>query len=235
MSNARPATAVLRAEKVSRRYRQGAAQLTVFENLDLELRAGDRVALTGESGAGKTTLLYLLGLLDSPSDGRVWLNGIDTSTLDETRRADARNREVGFVWQMSTLLDSFTALENVMMPLLIRGVSQRDARAAATEALVETGLEARLMNRPGELSGGEQQRAVLARALAARPRVLLADEPTGNLDEKTGERIVELIERLHDSRGLTTLYVTHNPGFSRRASRIIELRQGALVERPGAV
>jgi lipoprotein-releasing system ATP-binding protein len=122
-----------------------------------------------------------------------------------------------------------------MMPLLIRGVSQRDARAAATEALVETGLEARLMNRPGELSGGEQQRAVLARALAARPRVLLADEPTGNLDEKTGERIVELIERLHDSRGLTTLYVTHNPGFSRRASRIIELRQGALVERPGAV
>lgn len=233
MSKPPPAT-VLRAEMVSRRYRQGVAQLTVFENLHLELRAGDRVALTGESGAGKTTLLYLLGLLDSPSDGRIWLNGIDTSTLDEPRRASARNRDIGFVWQMSTLLDSFSALENVMMPLLIRGVSQREARDAAREALADTGLEARLTHLPGELSGGEQQRAVLARALAARPRLLLADEPTGNLDEKTGERIIELIERLHHARGLTTLYVTHNPGFARRASRIIELRQGALVERPGA-
>ncbi len=207
--------------------------MTVFENLNLELRAGDRVALTGESGAGKTTLLYLLGLLDVPSSGRVWLDGVDASTLDEPRRAEARNRRIGFVWQMSTLLDSFTALENVMMPLLIRGVSQRQARDAAREALEETGLGARVTHRPGELSGGEQQRAVLARALAARPSLLLADEPTGNLDESTGERIIELIERLHDARRLTTLYVTHNPGFSKRASRIIELRQGVLVERPG--
>jgi predicted ABC-type transport system involved in lysophospholipase L1 biosynthesis ATPase subunit len=227
--------AVLRGEGLTRRFRQGEEALTVFENLNLELKAGDRVALTGESGAGKSTLLYLLGLLDTPTSGRVWLSGVDTSTLDEPRRADARNQQIGFVWQMSTLLDGFTALENAMMPLLIRGVPQREAREAAREALEETGLGARLTHRPGELSGGEQQRAVLARALAARPKLLLADEPTGNLDEATGERIIELIERLHEERGLTTLYVTHNPGFSRRASRIIELRQGALIERPGAV
>ncbi|NWF85314.1 MAG: ABC transporter ATP-binding protein [Bryobacteraceae bacterium] len=227
--------AVLRGEGLTRRFRQGEEALTVFENLNLELKAGDRVALTGESGAGKSTLLYLLGLLDTPTSGRVWLSGVDTSTLDEPRRADARNQQIGFVWQMSTLLDGFTALENAMMPLLIRGVPQREARQAAREALEETGLGARLTHRPGELSGGEQQRAVLARALAARPKLLLADEPTGNLDEATGERIIELIERLHEERGLTTLYVTHNPGFSRRASRIIELRQGALIERPGAV
>jgi lipoprotein-releasing system ATP-binding protein len=227
--------AVLRGEGLTRRFRQGEEALTVFENLNLELKAGDRVALTGESGAGKSTLLYLLGLLDTPTSGRVWLSGVDTSTLDEPRRADARNQQIGFVWQMSTLLDGFTALENAMMPLLIRGVPQREAREAAREALEETGLGARLAHRPGELSGGEQQRAVLARALAARPKLLLADEPTGNLDEATGERIIELIERLHEERGLTTLYVTHNPGFSRRASRIIELRQGALIERPGAV
>jgi lipoprotein-releasing system ATP-binding protein len=227
--------AVLRGEGLTRRFRQGEEALTLFENLNLELKAGDRVALTGESGAGKSTLLYLLGLLDTPTSGRVWLSGVDTSTLDEPRRADARNQQIGFVWQMSTLLDGFTALENAMMPLLIRGVPQREAREAAREALEETGLGARLTHRPGELSGGEQQRAVLARALAARPKLLLADEPTGNLDEATGERIIELIERLHEERGLTTLYVTHNPGFSRRASRIIELRQGALIERPGAV
>ncbi len=234
MSNSPAAATVIRSERLARRYRQGESELTVFQDLSFELLAGERVALTGESGAGKTTLLYLLGLLDTPTEGRIWLNGVDTATLDEPRRANARNREIGFVWQMSTLLEGFSALENVMMPLLIRGVSQREARDAAREALAETGLEPRLAHRPGELSGGEQQRAVLARALAARPRLLLADEPTGNLDEKTGERIIELIERVHQARNLTTLYVTHNPGFSRRASRIIELRQGALYDRPGA-
>lgn len=234
MSPAHPAATVLRAEGLARRYRQGESSLTVFESINLDLAAGERVALTGESGAGKTTLLYLLGLLDSPSDGRVWLNGVDTSTLDEPGKADARNREIGFVWQMSTLLEGFTALENTMMPLLIRSVPRREAADAGREALEEVGLKDRLQHRPGQLSGGEQQRAVLARALAARPRILLADEPTGNLDERTGGRIIELIERVHEVRRLTTLYVTHNPGFSRRASRIIELRQGALVERPGA-
>lgn len=235
MSTTTAGAIVLSARGLSRRYSQGGATLTVFEKLDLDLARGERIALTGESGAGKTTLLYLLGLLDTPTEGTVWLNGVDTSSLDEPRKAEARNREIGFVWQMSTLLESFTALENVMMPLLIRGTPRRLALDSAREALAEVGLESRETHLPGQLSGGEQQRAVLARALAARPRVLLADEPTGNLDERTGERIIELIERVHESRGLTTLYVTHNPGFSRRASRIIELRQGALVERPGAL
>ena len=235
MDKQQSAGIVIRAEGLTRRYEQAGSCLTVFEGLHLELRAGERVALTGESGAGKTTLLYLLGLLDSPTEGRVRLNGVDTSTLDEPGKAAARNREVGFVWQMSTLLDGFTALENVMMPLLIRGGARREIEESARQALAEVGLENRLHHRPGQLSGGEQQRAVLARALAARPAILLADEPTGNLDERTGERIIELIERIHEARRLTILYVTHNPGFSRRASRIIELRQGALVERPGAV
>jgi len=218
----------LRASNLVKRYRSGGGDLTVFAGLDLELRAGERVALTGESGTGKSTLLHLLGLLDSPSGGKIWIQGADTSGLDETSLAAVRNREIGFVWQMNTLLGEFTALENVMMPLLIRGTARGQAEQAGRERLAEVGLDARWHHRAGELSGGEQQRVVLARALAGNPRILLADEPTGNLDERTGIQIIELIERIHASYKLATLYVTHNPAYAARADRVLVLREGQL-------
>jgi lipoprotein-releasing system ATP-binding protein len=221
----------LRTESVSRRYRGGNVDVTVFEALSLSLERGERVALTGESGTGKSTLLHMLGLLDAPDAGRIYLGGTDVTSLDEGALAAVRNREIGFVWQMNTLLPEFTALENVMMPLLIRGVGADEARVEARGRLVETGLEARGSHRAGELSGGEQQRVVLARALVTKPKILLADEPTGNLDERSGLMIMELIERVHADNQLTTLYVTHNPVFAARATRILELRGGRLLER----
>ncbi len=218
----------LRAENLTKRYRSGGGDLTVFAGLQFELAAGERVALTGESGTGKSTLLHLLGLLDAPTDGRIWVQGAETSELNESGLAALRNREIGFVWQMNTLLAEFSALENVMMPLLIRGTSRGEAERAGRERLAEVGLDARWHHRAGELSGGEQQRVVLARALTGRPRILLADEPTGNLDERTGLQIIELMERVHREHSLATLYVTHNPTFAERADRVLVLREGRL-------
>lgn len=213
----------LRARGLAKSYRSGDSDLTVFSGLDLDLEAGERVALTGESGTGKSTLLHLLGLLDAPTEGRIWVGGADATALGETALAELRNREIGFVWQMNTLLAEFTAEENIMMPLLIRGVRRGEAQAAARERLAEVGLEARGHHRAGELSGGEQQRVVLARALVGRPKLLLADEPTGNLDERTGAMIMEFIERVHETHHLATLYVTHNPAFARRGTKVLEL------------
>ncbi len=223
--------APLAARGLAKRYCSGGGELEVFAELSLDLAAGERVALTGESGTGKSTLLHLLGLLDAASAGEVRVQGRLTAGLGEAALAELRNREIGFVWQMSTLLKEFTALENVMMPLLIRGTAQAEAAAAGRERLKEVGLDARWHHLAGELSGGEQQRVVLARALAGRPRILLADEPTGNLDERTGLQIMELIEQVHATHGLATLYVTHNPAFAARADRILELRGGRLHAR----
>lgn len=219
---------MLEARALAKRYLSGPASLTVFENIDLQVHTGERLALIGASGAGKSTLLHLLGLLDAPSAGQIRLDGRDVTGFDEAALAEVRNHSIGFVWQMNTLLPEFTAEENVLMPLLIRGVSRSDAAKAARDRLAEVGLEARSHHRAGELSGGEQQRVVLARALAGRPKLLLADEPTGNLDERTGERIMDLLEDLHHAHGLTSIYVTHNPAFARRATRVLELRQGTL-------
>lgn len=221
----------LSAHGLAKRYGSGGGELEVFSDLDLELKAGERVALTGESGTGKSTLLHLLGLLDGPSAGTVQVQGRETAGLGEAALAELRNREIGFVWQMSTLLKEFTALENVIMPLLIRGMAEDEAAAAGRERLKEVGLDARWHHLAGELSGGEQQRVVLARALAGRPRILLADEPTGNLDEHTGRQIMELIEKVHAAHGLATLYVTHNQAFAARADRLLELRGGRLHAR----
>ncbi|WP_321473227.1 ABC transporter ATP-binding protein [uncultured Paludibaculum sp.] len=217
----------LEARGLGKRYSSGPSELTVFAGLDLRLESGDRVALTGESGTGKSTLLHLLGLLDAPSEGSIRIGGTQTEGLDEGGLAGLRNREIGFVWQMNTLLPEFTALENVMMPLLIRG-EKKGAAEQAQALLGEVGLAARGHHLAGELSGGEQQRVVLARALVAGPRLLLADEPTGNLDERTGNMIMELIEQVHESRRLTTLYVTHNPAYAERATKVLELRGGKL-------
>jgi lipoprotein-releasing system ATP-binding protein len=186
------------------------------------------LAVVGESGAGKSTLLHLLGGLDRPTSGGIYFGGRDITGLGDRALADFRNREVGFVWQNPSLLPEFTALENIAMPLLIRGMSQRAAEETAVAKLEEVGLSARRNHQAGELSGGEQQRVGLARALAAEPKILLADEPTGSLDFRTGEVVIGLLAELHALHRLTSIFVTHNLSFARRCDRILELEKGSL-------
>jgi len=218
----------IRVVNLSKTYRSGAANLVVFSGLNFEVAPGEKLALVGESGAGKSTLLHLLGGLDRPTDGAIYFGQQDISILSGSELAEFRNREIGFVWQIQSLLAEFSALENVMMPLLIRGQSRVQAEPQAMARLHEVGLRDRASHRAGELSGGEQQRVVLARALVGNPSVLLADEPTGNLDFRTGEMIMGLLEDLHRSRQLTSIHVTHNLTFARRADRVLALERGQL-------
>jgi lipoprotein-releasing system ATP-binding protein len=203
--------------------------LVVFAGLDLAVKRGERLAIVGESGAGKSTLMHLLGGLDKPSEGAIYFGSKDITTLAASELAGLRNRSIGFVWQIHYLLPEFTALENVMMPLLIRGTPRTEAARAAMARLDEVGLRARATHRAGELSGGEQQRVVLARALVGNPVFLFADEPTGNLDAKTADMIYGLLDDLHRSHGLTSIYVTHNLAFARRCDRVLKLEGGALA------
>lgn len=226
---AEPATPIFRVENLSKVYRSGSSDLAVLDGVSFDVHRGELLALVGESGAGKSTLLHLLGGLDRPTSGTIYYKSKDISGLGDSELADFRNREVGFVWQIHYLLPEFTAQENVMMPLLIRGASHGDAASTARARLEEVGLGARVAHRAGELSGGEQQRVVLARALVANPSVLLADEPTGNLDVRTGEMIFELLDRLHRSNNLTSVLVTHNLSFARRCGRILRMEGGVLV------
>jgi len=223
----------IRAEGLAKSYRSGDTELVIFAGLDLDVARGERLALVGESGAGKSTLLHLLGGLDRPTEGAIYFGHKDICKLPRNELADFRNRELGFVWQIHTLLAEFTALENVMMPLLIRGQSRDQAEPVSLARLDEVGLKNRAAHRAGELSGGEQQRVVLARALVGNPRVLLADEPTGSLDFRTGEMIMSLLEDLHRSRDLTSIHVTHNLNFARRADRVLALEHGQLSEVSG--
>jgi lipoprotein-releasing system ATP-binding protein len=226
---AEPATPIFRVENLSKIYRSGSSDLAVLDGVSFDVHRGELLALVGESGAGKSTLLHLLGGLDRPTSGTIYYKSKDISGLGDSELADFRNREVGFVWQIHYLLPEFTAQENVMMPLLIRGASHGDAASTARARLEEVGLGARVAHRAGELSGGEQQRVVLARALVANPSVLLADEPTGNLDVRTGEMIFELLDSLHRSNNLTSVLVTHNLSFARRCGRILRMEGGVLV------
>lgn len=219
----------IRARDLSKVYRSGDADLVVFEHLDLDVYRGEMLALVGESGAGKSTLLHLLGGLDRPSKGTIYYEGREISGLSDSERADFRNRDIGFVWQIHYLLPEFSALENVMMPLLIRGWAHERAASESRARLDEVGLGARAWHRAGELSGGEQQRVVLARALVGEPSILLADEPTGNLDFRTGEMIFQLLASLHQSHRLTSVLVTHNLAFARRCHRILNLEKGGLA------
>ena len=221
--------AAIRGVNLTKKFRSGEGELVIFAGLDFEVPAGERLALVGESGAGKSTLLYLLGGLDRASSGTIYFGHQDIASLSEGELADFRNREIGFVWQNHSLLPEFTALENVMMPLLIRGVSLSEARPVSLSRLDEVGLRNRASHRAGELSGGEQQRVALARALAGNPRVLLADEPTGNLDFRTGEMIISLLGDLHHSHQLTSIFVTHNLSFAARCDRILQLDKGVLT------
>jgi lipoprotein-releasing system ATP-binding protein len=223
-----PSKTAIRAESLSKIYRSGGTQVVVFHELSLVVRSGERLAIIGESGAGKSTLLHLLGGLDRPSSGQIFYGNQEIASLGDQPLADFRNRTIGFVWQNPSLLPEFTALENVMMPLLIRGAAPDAARRAARLRLDEVGLETRQAHRAGELSGGEQQRVALARALAGEPRVLLADEPTGSLDFRTGEMIMGLIGEVHLAHGLTSIFATHNLAFASRCDRVLELKKGSL-------
>jgi lipoprotein-releasing system ATP-binding protein len=218
----------IRAESLGKSYRSGEAEVVVFQNLSLQIPKGERLAIVGESGSGKSTLLHLLGALDKPSSGDVFYNGRPLSRFSASELDRFRNREIGYVWQNPSLLPEFTALENVMMPLLIRGESPDSAALAAKTRLEEVGLAHRTTHRPGELSGGEQQRVSVARALSGKPSVLLADEPTGSLDFRTGELMIALLTELHRLHGLTSVFVTHNVSFASRCDRVLELRKGGL-------
>jgi lipoprotein-releasing system ATP-binding protein len=202
----------------------------LFRGLDLVVHAGEMVAIVGESGAGKSTLLHLLAALDKPTAGEVYCGEARLSQFTPRQAAEFRNSDVGYVWQFHYLLPEFTAAENVAMPLLARGMARPSALAKANQWLTEVGLGARGHHRSGELSGGEQQRVSLARALVTEPRILLADEPTGDLDNRTGETVFELLQGLHRAHGLTSILVTHNVDFAERCDRMLRLRRGALEE-----
>ena len=220
----------LRIEGLKKVFRSGASELVLFENLSFEVGQGEMLAIVGESGTGKSTLLHILGTLDRPSSGDVYCAHLRLSSMSEDDAADFRNREIGFVWQFHYLLPEFTALENVAMPLLMRGTPKTEAEKAAFEWLGEVGLTQRARHRAGELSGGEQQRAALARALITKPKLLLADEPTGDLDRRTADSVFELIARLHRDHQLSSLIATHNVGFARRCHRVLRLESGRMEE-----
>lgn len=221
---------LLRVEGLSKVFRSGEAELVLFENLSFQVAKGTMLAIVGQSGAGKSTLLHIMAALDRPSAGAVYCANSHVNALSEDAAADFRNRDIGYVWQFHYLLPEFTALENVAMPLLTRGQALAEAEKEASQWLREVGLESRAHHRPGELSGGEQQRLALARALITKPQVLLADEPTGDLDGRTGDLVFDLVARLHREHQLTSLIATHNLAFARRCHRVLRLIQGTMEE-----
>jgi lipoprotein-releasing system ATP-binding protein len=210
-------------------FKKGGAKIHALTGIDLTVQEGEMMVIVGASGAGKTTLLHILGTLDRPSQGAVLYHGDDIFARSEGALAAWRNREIGFVFQFYNLLPEFNALENTMMPALIQGMNREQAREQAEEMLGEVGLKDRIWHKPGELSGGEQQRVAVARALVLRPTLLLADEPTGNLDSETGERILKLIFSLNRAKGVTLIVVTHNEALARRFPRRIMLADGKVA------
>lgn len=221
---------IIQVQDLEKTYRTARGPLTLFRHLNLEVQAGELVAIVGQSGAGKSTLLHILGALDAPSAGRVYCASTSVAELNSRQAAAFRNRIIGYVWQFHYLLPEFTAQENVAMPLLARGQASREALAIAGNWLREVGLDDRRDHRPGELSGGEQQRVALARALVNNPRLLLADEPTGDLDETTSGQVFDLLQRLHASYRLTSVVVTHNTELAGRCSRVLRLEGGRLTD-----
>jgi len=220
---------IIRVQKLEKTYHNARGPLTLFRDLDLEVQAGELVAIVGQSGTGKSSLLHILGALDTPSAGTVYCASTNVAELNSRQAAAFRNRVIGYVWQFHYLLPEFTAQENVAMPLLARGETRREALTVAANWLREVGLEDRSDHRPGELSGGEQQRVALARALVNNPRLLLADEPTGDLDETTAGQVFDLLQRLHASYHLTSVVVTHNMDLAARCTRVLRLESGRLI------
>jgi lipoprotein-releasing system ATP-binding protein len=221
---------ILFLEDVERHYRQGDSDLHVLNGVELALWPGQSVALVAPSGAGKSTLLHIAGLLEHPDLGEVYIDGRGTAMLPDHERTRIRRQEIGFVYQSHHLLPEFTALENVMLPQMIRGLSRREARERSTELLAYLGLRERLLHRPAELSGGEQQRVAIARAVANAPRILLADEPTGNLDVHTAEHVFQALTQLVRASGLASVIATHNMELAGRMDRRVTIREGKVVE-----
>lgn len=215
-------------EKISKKFQIGAETLTVLKDISLDIQARAMLSIVGASGAGKSTLLHLLGALDRPSGGSIFYGEKNIFSLSEGELAKFRNASIGFVFQFHHLLPEFTAAENVMMPLLIHGLNRIDALKKAETALFDVGLQARMQHKPGELSGGEQQRVAIARAIVNEPAVVLADEPTGNLDTKTGDAISAVLHRLNQEKGMIIVLVTHNEKLAQTADRVIHLSDGKI-------
>ena len=225
-----PIAPILQLENVTRSFRQGEKEITVLTGVDAVLWPGQAVALVGPSGAGKSTLLHITGLLESPTSGRVIINGHDCATLTEAERTKLRRKEIGFVYQFHQLLPEFSALENVVIPQLILGTSRKAADKHARELLATVGLAGRAEHRPAELSGGEQQRTAICRGLANSPRLLLADEPTGNLDPHTSEHVFRQLIDVIRRQGVAALIATHNLELASRMDRVLQVHEGRLVE-----
>jgi len=218
---------VINIEGIGKTYRIGDVEVNALREVDLQIKKGEYVALMGPSGSGKSTLMNILGCLDTPSRGKYWLNGTDVSNMTDNELAEIRNKEIGFIFQTFNLLARNTSLDNVALPLVYAGVSKKDRIIKAENALKSVGLGDRMDHKPNELSGGQRQRVAIARALVNSPSIILADEPTGNLDSKTSYEIMELIEKIHES-GNTVIIVTHEEDIAKRAKRIIRLRDGLI-------
>jgi len=221
-------SSLLSVRNLQKSFVEGGEEIHVLRGVCLDLEEGERIAVVGESGVGKSTLLHLLGTLDHPTAGEIIYRGKEIAVDDEAALSQFRNREIGFVFQFHYLLPDFTALENVMMPALIQRVAPEQAKAAATELLDKVGLADRIHHRPGKLSGGEQQRVAVARAVMLKPRMILADEPTGSLDLRIGEEVQDLLFRLNEEQGVALVIATHNREFAERIGRQVELREGRL-------
>ncbi len=219
---------IIECRKLTQYFDDAGERVEVFHDLDLQIKKGERLAIVGASGSGKSTLLYMLGGLDKIKSGKVIIDGQDISQLKAKKLGKLRNQVLGFVYQFHHLLAEFSALENVAMPLLIRGESVQSARLKATELLTKVGLEHRLSHKPGELSGGERQRAAIARALVTEPECLLADEPTGNLDNHTARQVYDLLIQLNEQLGVSLVLVTHDEQLASRMERVLKLSDGCL-------
>jgi len=226
-------SSVLECRKIEKTFHDGDRELRILRGIDFEVKPGEILAISGSSGAGKSTLLHIMGTLDTPTAGELLFEGVNVADMSKGRVNRLRNEDIGFVFQFYHLLAEFTALENVMMPGISQGVSRKDCQVRAEELLLKVGLDERMTHKPGKLSGGEQQRVAIARALFNNPGVVLADEPTGNLDEGTGLEILDLIWKLNESDGVTVVFVTHDLNLAKRAHQWIHIHEGVSEYRTG--